>query len=118
MTPVPCCCTRPRAPSRRVWNIEDKTGDREKHMLALILGLILFLGMHSVRLFAADWRVREIDRLGVLTWQGIYSVVSLVGLVFIIWGYGQARQTPQGPGGGPIWTRQLAALLTVPGVIL
>src|SRR5690554_2568170 len=107
MTPVPCCCTRPRAPSRRVWNIEDKTGNREKHMLALILGLILFLGMHSVRLFAADWRVRQIDRLGLLTWKGIYSVVSLVGLILIIWGYGQARLSPSGcgcPRSGPgIW---------------
>lgn len=87
-------------------------------MLALILGLILFLGMHSVRLFAADWRDRQIDRLGLLTWKGIYSVVSLVGLILIIWGYGQARQTPEVLWGAPIWTRHLAALLTIPAFIL
>src|SRR5690606_24168199 len=118
MTPVPCCCTRPRAPSRRVWNIEDKTGDREKHMLALILGLILFLGMHSVRLFAADWRVRQIERLGLLTRKGIYSVVSLSGLIAMIRGYGQAQQTPEVLWGATLWTRHVAALLTIPACIL
>src|SRR5690554_6367138 len=87
-------------------------------MLALILGLILFLGMHSVRQFAADWRVRQIARLGLLTWKGIYSVVCLVGLILIIWGYGQARQTPEVLWGAPIWTRHLAALQTIPVFIL
>src|SRR5690606_41231269 len=96
MTPVPCCCTRPRAPSRRVWNNEDKTGDREKHMLALILGLILFLGMHSVRLFAADWRDRQTVPEGIPSWQGNALVVSLVGLILIIWDSGHVQNKPKG----------------------
>lgn len=87
-------------------------------MLALILGLVMFLGVHSMRLYANDWRARQVERLGLLTWKGIYAVVSLVGLVLIIWGYGQARQAPDVLWGVPIWTRHLAALLTIPAFIL
>ncbi|MFA5679087.1 MAG: NnrU family protein [Pseudomonas sp.] len=87
-------------------------------MIALILGLVLFLGVHSVRLFAADWRVAQIERRGLLMWKGLYALVSLVGLVLIIWGYGQARLTPEWLWVSPVWTRHLAALLTIPAFIL
>lgn len=87
-------------------------------MLALIVGLVVFLGVHSMRLYAADWRVRQVERLGLLGWKGIYSVVSLVGLVLIIWGYGQARANPEWLWVAPAWTRHLAALLTIPAFIL
>ena len=80
-------------------------------MLALILGLVLFLGIHSVRLFAADWRVAQIDRRGLLAWKGLYTVVAVVGLLLIIWGYGQARLSPTWLWVSPMWTRHLAALL-------
>ena len=63
-------------------------------MLVLILGLIIFLGAHSVRIFAEDWRRGLIARLGDGPWKGLYSLVSVVGLVLIIWGYGMARQDP------------------------
>lgn len=87
-------------------------------MFALVLGLVLFLGMHSVRLFAADWRMAQIDRRGLLAWKAVYALVSLVGLVLIIWGYGQARLSPDWLWVTPVWTRHLAALLTVPAFIL
>lgn len=87
-------------------------------MLALILGLVLFLGIHSVRLFAADWRAAQIDRRGLLAWKGLYTVVALVGLLLIIWGYGQARLSPTWLWVSPMWTRHLAALLTIPAFIL
>ncbi|WP_285276570.1 NnrU family protein [Halopseudomonas bauzanensis] len=87
-------------------------------MLALILGLVLFLGIHSVRLFAADWRVAQIDRRGLLAWKGLYTVVAVVGLLLIIWGYGQARLSPTWLWVSPMWTRHLAALLTIPAFIL
>lgn len=87
-------------------------------MFALVLGLVLFLGVHSVRLFAADWRMAQIDRRGLLTWKAVYALVSLVGLVLIVWGYGQARLTPDWLWVTPVWTRHLAALLTVPAFIL
>jgi uncharacterized membrane protein len=35
-----------------------------------------------------------IDRLGEVKWKGLYTIISLIGLVLIVIGYGQARQTP------------------------
>ena len=87
-------------------------------MLALVLGLLLFLGVHSTRLFAADWRAAQVSRLGLLPWKGIYAVVALLGLLLIIWGYGQARLSPTWLWVSPVWTRHLAALLTIPAFIL
>ncbi len=60
-------------------------------MIILILGLVLFLGMHSVRMVAPDLRARVIEQRGENAWKGIHTVVSLVGFVLIIWGYGMAR---------------------------
>lgn len=87
-------------------------------MLVLILGLLLFLGIHSIRLFAADWRATQIDRRGLLAWKGIFSIIAVLGLVLIIWGYGQARLTPTWLWVSPMWTRHLAALLTIPAFVL
>ncbi len=87
-------------------------------MTVLILGLLLFLGAHSVRIFADDWRSRQIARLGGGKWKGLYSAVSAVGLVLIIWGYGLARTDPVLLWSPPLWTRHVAALLTVPAFIL
>jgi uncharacterized membrane protein len=60
-------------------------------MLVLILGLILFLGIHSVRILADDWRGSMIARLGDGPWKGVYSLVSIAGFVLLVWGYGMAR---------------------------
>ena len=48
-------------------------------MTVLILGLVLFLGAHSVRIFADGWRSRTLAGLGEKGWKAAYSVVSLVG---------------------------------------
>jgi len=60
-------------------------------MIILILGLVLFLGMHSIRIVADGWRTRQIAKLGEKTWKGLYSAVSAVGLALTIYGYGLAR---------------------------
>lgn len=57
----------------------------------LILGLVLFLGIHSVRIVAPDYRSRFIAERGDGLWKGLYSAVSLIGFVLIVWGYGQER---------------------------
>lgn len=87
-------------------------------MLMLIAGLVVFLGAHSVRIFADDWRSRRIAKLGELPWKGIYSVVSIIGFVLIVWGYGAARADPVALWEPPVWTRHLASLLTLPAFIL
>jgi uncharacterized membrane protein len=87
-------------------------------MTLLILGLILFLGMHSVRVFGEGWRGTMIARLGEGGWKGVYSVTSLVGLVLIVIGYGATRENPQIVWIAPIWTRHVAALLTLLAFVL
>ena len=87
-------------------------------MLILVLGLLLFLGAHSVRIVAEPWRNDQIARLGEGKWKGLYSLVSLAGLVLIVWGYGQARLDPVVLWSPPVWTRHAAAALTLPAFIL
>ena len=60
-------------------------------MTALVLGLVLFLGLHSVRIFADDWRTRTRERIGANRFKLLYSLFSLLGFVLLVWGYGQAR---------------------------
>lgn len=66
-------------------------------MVLLIAGLALFLGAHSVQIFAGGWRAAVIARLGEGPWKGLYSLAALAGFGLIIYGYGQAR------GGDPFW---------------
>lgn len=87
-------------------------------MIVLVLGLIVFLGAHSVRIVAEPWRTRRIERLGEKRWKGLYSLVSIAGLVLIVWGYGLARAEPIVLWQPPLWTRHLAALLTLPVFVL
>jgi uncharacterized membrane protein len=87
-------------------------------MLVLVFGLLIFLGVHSIRIFANDWRSAQIARLGDSTWKGMYSVASLIGLGLIIWGFGMARSTPVAIWSPPEWTRHLAALLMLLAMIL
>ena len=61
-------------------------------MSLLIIGLIIFLGSHSCRIFAEPWRNHMIDRLGEVKWKGLYTIISLIGFVIMVIGYGQARQ--------------------------
>jgi uncharacterized membrane protein len=60
-------------------------------MLLLIVGVILFLGIHSTRIFAEDFRNQGIARLGLTPWKLIYSLLSAAGLILIIYGYSQVR---------------------------
>lgn len=87
-------------------------------MTLLVLGLVLFLGMHSSRVFAEGARQRFIAQRGANAWKGLYTVASVVGLVLIVWGYGQARQQPVVLWGSPLWVRHLASLLTLAAFVL
>jgi uncharacterized membrane protein len=80
-------------------------------VLLLILGLILFVGMHAFSM-ARERRSALIARIGENPYKGLYSLVSLVGIVLVVIGFGQYR------AGGyiriwnpPAWTRHLALLL-------
>lgn len=84
----------------------------------LVLGLVLFLGVHSVRIVADDWRERTIARIGEKRWKGIYSIASLAGFVLIVWGFGLARAHPLQLWSPPVAMRHLAALLTLIAFVL
>ena len=83
-------------------------------MTWLILGLLLFLGIHSVSIVAPQWRDAQVAARGEGLWKGLYSVLSIVGFVLLIVGYGAARQSPVVLYSPPVWTRHLALLLMVP----
>lgn len=87
-------------------------------MIPMILGLLIFLGVHSVRIVADDWRHLQIQRLGEPAWKGLYSLVSVVGLVLAIWGFGQMRLDPVFVWSPPPGLRHVVALLMIPAFIL
>jgi uncharacterized membrane protein len=79
----------------------------------LVLGLVLFLGVHSVRIVADGWRTRMLASMGEGAWKGVYTLVSLAGFALIVWGYGQARQQPVVVWSPPRGMNHAAALLMV-----
>ena len=84
----------------------------------LIVGLVLFLGVHSVRVFANDWRTRTLVRMGEKPFKGIYALVSIAGFALLVWGYGQARQQGVMLWIPPVANRHAAALLTLVAFVL
>ena len=87
-------------------------------MLLLIAGLVVFLGAHSVRIVADGWRTRTIARVGTGAWKGAFTVVSIVGLVLMVIGWGQTRADPVLVWTPPLWTYHLAIALTLPAFLL
>jgi uncharacterized membrane protein len=57
-------------------------------MIVLTLGLVIFLGAHSVRIFAADWREAQIAARGPVAWKILFALASLLGLALIAVGLG------------------------------
>src|ERR1700723_793690 len=87
-------------------------------MAILVLGLVIFLGLHSIRIVSESGRERAIARFGEDPWKGIYSALSVIGFVLIVWGFVRARyDAPQ------LWTpppgaRHITMLLMLIALIL
>jgi uncharacterized membrane protein len=85
----------------------------------MILGLVLFLGVHTLTTQRAA-RAAVIARLGGETpYKLLYSLVSAIGLALIVWGFARYRAT----GWIDVWypplaLRHLVLLLMLPAVIL
>ena len=80
-------------------------------MLVLIVGIIVLLGVHSITAFR-DTRTVLINASGAMAYRGLHSLVSLIGLGLIIWGFQRYRAdgwvqiwTP------PIWTAHITISL-------
>jgi uncharacterized membrane protein len=80
-------------------------------VLVLILGLVLFHGIHSIRILAPDFRAAQIARRGEGGWKGLYSLASAVCLILIIWGYGLARPEAALIYEPPLWMKHVNGLL-------
>ena len=83
-------------------------------MPLLIVGLALFLGVHSVAIVAPAWRARMIHRVGERAWKGLYALISLAGFVLICCGFARARHSPVVLYSPPLWMHHLAVVLMLP----
>ena len=61
-------------------------------MSIFLLGLVLFVAIHCVRIAAPAFREAQIERFGDGGWKGIYTVLSLLGFAALIYGWSSARQ--------------------------
>ena len=87
-------------------------------MIYLLIGIFLFLGAHSVRIWADPWRDRMLARLGAARWKGLYALTSAIGLGLLIWGFGLARQEPVQLWIPPNGMRHLASVLMLGSFVL
>jgi len=67
-------------------------------MALLIVGLVVFLGVHTFTTMRGA-RGALMARFGEGPYKGLYSLLSAVGLVLIVWGYIRYR----GAGYVPVW---------------
>jgi uncharacterized membrane protein len=63
-------------------------------MVILVLGLLLFLGIHLVPVFP-DVRNRLFENYGENRYKGVFSLISAVGLILIVYGYARAPAEPR-----------------------
>lgn len=82
-------------------------------MMQLVLGIVLFFGIHSASIVALPTRDRIAAR-SENAWKGFYTLVSLVGIVLMVRGYAELRSTPTVLYVAPLWLRHVAALLLLP----
>lgn len=83
-------------------------------MEILLVGLALFLGVHSISIFSQPFRDRVAIRFGERSWQALHGLISVIGLAFIVWGYGLVRQEPMVLYTPSLWLRHVALLLLLP----
>ncbi len=88
-----------------------------KSLTLLLIGLVLFLGIHSVSIVAEGFRNRMAAK-SEIGWMAVYGLVSLAGIVLIVRGYADARLEPTLLYVTPTWLRHVAALLMLPVFIL
>jgi uncharacterized membrane protein len=86
-------------------------------MWLLILGLVLFLGVHSTRIVADAWRARQVARMG-NAWKGLYSLASIAGFVLLLYGFHAASEHPVELYSPPRWLRDANAVFTLAAFVL
>jgi uncharacterized membrane protein len=80
-------------------------------MWLLILGLVLFLGTHTFVSLRGQ-REQAIAKLGAGPYRGVYTVVAVVGIILIAWGFARYRSEGLIPvWAPPYWTHYVAIVL-------
>ena len=87
-------------------------------MALLIIGLVLFFGMHMVRIMAPEMRDNMISRMGDGGWKMLYTVVSILGIVSIVYGYGSYRWEGPVIYQTPFWLGHITVLLMAVSFVL
>jgi len=83
-------------------------------VIVLLLGLVVFLGVHSVSIVAPGWRAAQIARIGAMPWKGLYAVAAGIGLALVVVGYAMARREPVVLYTPPAALRHLALVVMLP----
>lgn len=83
-------------------------------MAMLILGLVIFLGVHSIAFVSPGLRARGVAKLGEGGWKGLYALVSIAGLVLLVRGFAVAREAPVVLYTPPGWMRHVTFLFMLP----
>lgn len=80
-------------------------------MTLLILGLVVFLGIHTLTTLREP-RAALIGGLGEGPYKGLYSLVSALGLVLVVWGFAHYRNTSYHQlWNPPTWLHPVAIVL-------
>jgi uncharacterized membrane protein len=87
-------------------------------LLPLIVGLVLFLGVHAFTMCRGA-RVQTIEWFGAKGYRGLYSLLAIVGLALIVWGFGHYRSAGMiAVWYPPFWARHLTFALVLIAFVL
>ena len=82
-------------------------------MATLLIGLLIFFGIHTMSVIALPLRNRLAAKYA-LGWKGFYSIASVLGIALIVMGYAELRAEPTILYTTPFWMRYVAAALMLP----
>ncbi len=83
-------------------------------MAIFIIGILLFLGVHSISIINEPWRNRMVDTIGQWPWKALYGLAALAGLVVLIYGYGSIRYDAAVIYDPPGWLKHLSIFALAP----
>jgi len=86
-------------------------------LASIIVGLAVFVGAH-VFVTMREPRASVITRIGEGPYKGLFSLVSLIGVILIAWGFARYRSLGYiEVWSPPAWTRHVTLLLVWPAII-
>ena len=80
-------------------------------MGTLLFGLGLFFATHAVPM-KPDVRARIVKKIGLVMYQGLFALISIVALILIVRGYAQADMVPVWIP--PVWAHHVTYLIMLP----